>query len=150
MYFGEYERTVDYKGRLTVPGHLLVATEDADWSKVMVVRADPPCLYVYDMHTWRAVMDEAYRSMDDDESRLFMHRALADAHLSEVDNLNRVTIPAALLEHSGIEKRAVVVGMFNRVELWNPEVWQRYLETLEDVAIPSIADLSRARIRQVS
>ena len=95
-------------------------------------------------------MDEAYRSMDDDESRLFMHRALADAQLSDVDNLKRITIPATLLGHAGIEKRAVVVGMFNRLELWDPAAWKEYLEGLEDVEVPSIADLSRARIREFS
>jgi len=150
MFFGEYERTVDYKGRITVPVHLLVASDDADWTKVMVLKADPASLYVYDLKTWKAVLDEAYRSMDDDESRLFMHRALADAHLSDVDNLKRITLPAALLDHARIEKRAIVVGMFNRLELWNPEDWQAYLATLEEVPIPSIADLSRSRIRQVS
>jgi MraZ protein len=150
MNFGEYERTVDYKGRITVPAHLLESSDDADWTKVMVLKAEPASLYVYDLKTWKAVLDEAYRSMDDDESRLFMHRALADAYLSDVDNLKRITLPAALLEHSRIEKRAVIVGMFNRLELWNPEVWQEYLARLEEVPIPSIADLSRSRIRQVS
>ena len=150
MYFGEYERTVDYKGRITVPAHLLVVSEDADWTKVMVLKADPASLYVYDLKTWKAVLDEAYRSMDDDESRLFMHRALADAHLSDVDNLKRITLPAPLLDHARIEKRAIIVGMFNRLEVWNPDAWQAYLATLEEVPIPSIADLSRSRIRQVS
>jgi MraZ protein len=150
VYFGEYERTVDYKGRLTVPAHLLVSSEHTDWSRVMVLKAESPCLLVYDLHTWKAVLDEAYRSMDDDESRLFMHRALADASLSEVDNLKRITIPAPLLEYSHIEKRAVVVGMFNRLELWCPEEWESYLSSLADVSIPSIADLSRVRIREIS
>ena len=150
MYFGEYERTVDYKGRLTVPSHLLVASDDTDWSKVMVLKADPQCLYIYDLETWKAVLDEAYRSMDDDESRLFMHRALSDAQLSEVDNLKRITVSALLLQHAQVEKKAVVVGMFNRLEVWNPELWLAYLGTLEEVPVPSISDLSRARIRQVS
>ncbi|GAC1327995.1 MAG: division/cell wall cluster transcriptional repressor MraZ [Chloroflexota bacterium] len=150
MYFGEYERTVDYKGRFTLPGHLLVSAEEADWSSVMVIKGEAPCLYVYDLHTWRAVLDEAYKTLDDDEARLFMHRALSDAHVSDVDTMKRISIPAALLEHATIEKRMVIVGMFNRLELWSPEAWTSYVETLEDVSIPSIADLSRARIREVS
>lgn len=150
MFFGEYERTVDYKGRLTIPPHLLEGSEHADWSRVMVVRGDAPCLYVYDLHTWKAVLDEAYGGMDDDEARLFMHRALQDAHLSEVDSLKRISVPAALLEHAAIEKRTVVVGMFNRIELWEPDRWQEYLDGMADVTIPSIADLSRVRIREVS
>ena len=150
MNFGEYERTVDYKGRLTLPAHLLAPGDDVDWSQIMVLKAEPPSLYVYDFKTWRAVLDEAYRSMDDDEGRLFMHRTLSDAYLSDVDNLKRITIPQSLLEHAAIEKRVVIVGMFNRLELWSPEGWQAYLESMEDVQVPSIADLSRARIRSVS
>jgi MraZ protein len=150
VYFGEYERTVDYKGRLTLPSHLLVTSDDVDWSRVMIIRAEHPSLYVYDLRTWTSVLDEAYRSMDDDESRVFMHRALADAHLSDVDNLKRITVPASLLEHARIDKRSVIVGMFNRLELWSPDVWQSYLESMQEVPVPSISDLSRARIRQVS
>ncbi|HEX6507008.1 MAG TPA: hypothetical protein VF221_05180 [Chloroflexota bacterium] len=150
MNFGEYERTVDYKGRITVPAHLLVGSDDADWSRAMILKSEQACLYLYDLQTWKAVLDEAYRSMDDDESRLFMHRALSDAQLSDVDNLKRITVAAPLLEHAGIEKRAIIVGMFNRLELWNPETWHAYLETLDDVPVPTISDLSRARIRQVS
>jgi MraZ protein len=75
---------------------------------------------------------------------------VSDACLSEVDNLNRITIPAPLLDHSRIQKKAVFVGMFNRLELWSPDEWQSYLSAMEDVPIPSIADLSRVRIREVS
>lgn len=150
MYFGEYERTVDQKGRITVPGHLLAGSSDLDWSRVMVVKGEEACLYVYDLGTWKAVLDEAYRSMDDDESRIFMHRALSDAHLSDVDNLKRISVPAPLLQYAGIDRKTVIVGMFSRLELWDPEAWRSYLAGLDEVAVPSIADLSRARIREVS
>jgi len=150
VYFGEYERTVDHKGRLTVPGHMLVASAESDWSKVMILKAESTCLYVYDLETWKTVLDEAYQSMDDDEGRIFMHRVMADAHLSDVDNLKRISVPAALLSHASIDKRAIIVGMFNRLEVWSPESWESYLENVADVQIPSIADLSRARIRHVS
>jgi MraZ protein len=150
MYFGEYERTVDQKGRVTVPGHLLTASPDADWSRVTLVRADPPCLFLYDLRTWQAVLDAAHRSLDDDDGRVFMHRILADAHVAEIDSLNRVTVPGPLLAHASIGKRAIVVGMFNRLEIWDSAHWQQYLAGLDDVEVPSIADLSRARIREVS
>jgi len=150
VYFGEYERTVDHKGRLTVPGHMLVASAESDWSKVMILKAESTCLYVYDLETWKTVLDEAYQSMDGDEGRIFMHRVMADAHLSDVDNLKRISVPAALLSHASIDKRAIIVGMFNRLEVWSPESWESYLENVADVQIPSIADLSRARIRHVS
>lgn len=150
MYFGEYERTVDHKGRLTMPSHLLVSVEDVDWSKVIVLKSDSPCLYLYDLETWKAVLGQADRNMDDEEKRLFMHRVLADAQISEIDALKRITIPAALLTYAQIERKAVIVGMFNRLELWDPQVWAAHVAAMEDVELPSISDLSRARIREVS
>lgn len=150
MYFGEYERTVDAKGRLTVPGHLLAVSDDADWSRIVIIKAGPPCLYLYDQTGWRTLLRAADDSMDDDERRLFMHRALCDAQFTEIDALKRVTIPAALLAHARVGKKVIVVGMFNRLELWDPSIWSEHIEALEDVELPSIEDLSRARIREVS
>lgn len=116
----------------------------------MILKGESSCLYLYDLATWKAVLNEAYRSMDDDESRLFMHRALSDAHLSEVDNMKRISVPAPLLGYACIEKKTTVIGMFNRLELWDPIEWKQYVDSLGEVEVPSIADLSRARIREVS
>jgi MraZ protein len=150
VYFGEYERTVDYKGRMTLPGHLFAPGEEVDWNRVMIVKGDSSCLYLYDLKTWDVVMSAARQSMDDDESRLFMRRRLSGAQVSDVDNLKRITIPGPLLAYARIDKKSIVIGMFNRLELWDPGVWTEYVDSLEDVEIPSIADLSRASIREVS
>ncbi len=150
MHFGEYERTVDYKGRLSLPAHLLASSGETQPTKVMVMKGEHDCLYLFDLEMLESVLVAARRTMDDDEVRLFMHRTLADAQQSEVDALNRITIPTTLLQYAGIEKRVTIVGMFNRLELWNPDVWSTYLDTLADVELPSIADLSRTRIRDVA
>lgn len=151
MLSGEFERTVDYKGRLTLPTGLLLASPETDWSKAQILKGnDRPCLHLYDLGTWRSILREAHAAMDDDEGRIFMHRILSDAHLSEVDAMKRVTISAPLLEYARLEKRAVVVGMFQRIEVWSPEVWNDYLRDAEEIEVPSISDLSRARIREVS
>lgn len=149
MFFGEYERTLDYKGRLTLPGHLLAAL-GTDCRQVMVVKGEQRCLYLYDLETWKSILEEAYRNLDDDESRLFMHHVLSDAYLSDVDTMKRVNVPAPLLQYAGIEKRTMVVGMFNRIEVWSAEEWAAYLDAMKEVPIPSIADLSRSQIREVS
>jgi len=150
MFFGEYERTVDAKGRLTIPAHLAAARAEADWSKVVIVKGEGPCLFLFDTHTWQTVLGTAFNAFDDEDARLFMHRNLPDAQLSELDALNRVTIPTALLAHAGIEKRVTLIGLFNRVELWDPEAWKSYVESRQDVDVPSIAEVSRASIREVS
>jgi MraZ protein len=150
MYFGEHERTVDAKGRLTLPSHVLATSQDADWSRVVIVKGEGPSLFLYDACTWQNVLSTAYRALDDEDARLFMHRNLPDAQLSELDSLNRITLPGTLLTHAGIEKRVALIGLFNRIELWDPETWTRYVEQRKGVEVPSVADVSRASIREVS
>lgn len=149
MFFGEYERTLDYKGRLSVPAHLL-GVLGTEWRTVMVIKGEQRCLYLYDIQTWQSILEKAQKNMDDDESRLFMHHVLSDAYLSDVDSMKRVTLPASLLQYADIEKRTMVVGMFNRIEVWSVEEWASYLETMKEVPVPSIAELSRGLIREVS
>jgi MraZ protein len=149
VFFGKNERTVDYKGRLTIPTHLLTASDESDWSRLVVVKADPPCLYVYDFAGWRTILGAARETLDDDEQRLFMQK-LEDSHVTEIDSLKRITIPSTLLAHAAIDKRVVVVGLLSRLELWNPDSWEKHLGGLQDVEIPTIEDLSRARIHEVS
>ena len=149
MFFGEYERALDYKGRLTVPGHLLAAL-GREARQVMLVKGEQRCLYLYELETWKTLLEEAYRNLDDDESRLFMHHVVSDAYLSDVDTMKRITIPAPLLQYAGIEKQTMVVGMFNRIEVWSAEEWGSYLDAMKEVPIPSIAGLSRSQIREVS
>ena len=151
MLSGEFERTVDYKGRLVLPSGLLSATPDADWTKVQVLKSpERQCLQVYDMGTWQSVLRQAYATLDDDEGRVFMHRILSEAHVSELDGMNRITVPTGLLSHAGVDKRVIIVGMFQRLELWSPELWEAYLEELGEVELPTISDLTRARMREVS
>lgn len=150
MFFGEFERTVDQKGRLTIPSDLLDARLDLDWARVMIMKAETTCLYVYDLATFNGVLAEARRSMDDDDSRLFMHRTLTDAHVAEVDSMKRITLPASLLRHATIEKKAIVVGLFDRIEVWEPAAWAAFLDSYSEVEVPTISDLSRHRIREVS
>jgi MraZ protein len=152
VFSGEYERTVDAKGRLTVPSHLLTTSSDeAEWSRVMVVKSEsPPCLYVYDVKSWDGILERAYREMDLDDYRLFTHRILAEAQLSDVDSVKRITIPAALLTHARIEKQAIILGVADHTEVWGPDPWNAYLAENKDIEVPSIADLSRKdKIRPV-
>jgi MraZ protein len=150
LFSGEHPRTIDQKGRLTLPSSILESDVDRDWSRVTVIKGDVQCLYVYDLQTFNELLGEAQRNMDDDDGRLFMHRTLRDSQVAEVDAMKRITLPAALLKHAGIERQAVVLGMFSRLEVWEPEAWKAYLESMSDVEVPSISDLSRARIREVS
>lgn len=156
---GKYERKLDYKGRLAIPEDLL-KTSDQDWSRVVVMRQEAHVdtsgdvshglLCLYDVRTWQEFLTEAYRTLDIDEARMFMEKRVADASTVDVDAMKRLTLPAPLLQFSRIEKQVIVTGILDHIEVWNPESYQSYVDALDDeVAVPSIEDLARRRIRVV-
>jgi division/cell wall cluster transcriptional repressor MraZ len=163
LYYGNHERKLDYKGRLGIPEDLTALGDS--WSRAVLVRAtdgladEPPypCLFLYDVARWNELLQAAplEQNMDANEERLFMHKVVADAATVDVDAMKRLTIPERLLGHADLKKQESVriMGMFNHVEIWNPDIYDTYMGILEglDVPVPSLFDLARrAAVRAVS
>ncbi len=160
MFSGVHERKLDYKGRLTIPDDLLNGA-DHEWHRAIAIKQtsdvrltpDEPTrfLALYDLETWQGLLRDAQRELDPDESRLFMHTVVADASMLEVDAANRVTLPGPLLQYANIERQAVVTGIFDHVEIWNPATYEAYVEApwTKEVAVPDIGDIARRRLRQI-
>lgn len=163
-FSGVHERKFDYKNRITIPEHLSQSGSKS-FQRVMVMKGTsdiPPedrdvfkFLYFWDIETWDALLEEAYLRMDEDAGRKFMNSVVADSAVADVDVSSRVTIPERLLQYAGIEKqaRAIVAGIFDHLEIWSFDTWTAYQSSptvQEEVKIPSIPDLARGRIHQVS
>jgi MraZ protein len=163
-FSGVHERKFDYKNRITIPEHLS-QSGPVSFQRVMAMKGAsdiPPedgnafkFLYFWDMETWDSLLEEAYRRMDEDAARKFMHSVVADSAAADVDVSSRVTVPERLLQYAGIEKqaKAIVAGIFDHLEIWSFDSWMAYQSSpivQEDVKIPLIPDLARSRIREVS
>lgn len=117
---GEYNHTVDTKGRLIIPakfreklGETFVVTKGLDG-----------CLYVYSDEEWEKIEDKfSELPLTDEDARQFTRFFFSGAADCEVDKQGRVLLPAVLREHAGIEKEAVLAGVLNRVEIWSKERW---------------------------
>ena len=121
MFMGEYNHTVDTKGRLIVPskfreqlGDEFVATKGLDG-----------CLFVYSKSEWENI-EEKFRNvpLTTKDARKFARFFFAGAASCEVDKQGRILLPVVLREYAGIEKDVVSVGVFNRVEIWDKDKWQ--------------------------
>lgn len=162
MFYGQHERKLDYKGRLGIPEELLTAGGE-EWRRAVVIKDSselpgpegklPSFMSLFDLETWRELLQSAHGNMDADEARLFMDRVVGEASTVDVDSSKRVTLPERLLQYANIERQAMVrvVGAFDHIEVWNPLIHVAHLEALdkEGVRIRSIADLARGRIREV-
>ncbi len=121
MFMGEYNHTIDAKGRLIIPSKFREALGD----EFVVTKGMDGCLFVFDNSEWQA-FEAKLRSlpMIDKEARQFTRYFLAGAASLEVDKQGRILLPAVLREFADITKDAVLVGVGNRVEIWSKDRWE--------------------------
>ena len=121
MFMGEYNHTVDTKGRLIVPSKFREQLGD----EFVVTKGLDGCLFVYPESEWKTI-EEKFRSvpLTTKDARKFARFFFAGAASCEVDRQGRILLPAVLREYAGIDKEVVSVGVFNRVEIWDKDKWQ--------------------------
>ena len=135
MFAGEFRCKLDDKGRFFIPSSIreLLDKGKPDQTKsVMFVRGQTECLWLYALQDWEHKLARARESLDDDQSRLFMHVIVSETMGSEIDRSGRICVPRRLRELSGIEEEIVVIGMYDRLELWSLEEWNSYLSRMEE------------------
>ena len=121
MCMGEYNHTVDTKGRLIVPSKFREQLGD----EFVVTKGLDGCLFVYSKSEWENI-EEKFRNvpLTTKDARKFARFFFAGAASCEVDKQGRILLPVVLREYAGIEKDVVSVGVFNRVEIWDKDKWQ--------------------------
>ena len=133
MFAGSYPCRLDEKGRFIVPSPMREQLE-AEGNSVVFVKGAEPALWMYSIVEWSGVLERIRTKLDEDQSRLFMHKIVSEAGTSEVDKAGRVLIPTRLRKAIPVEddQEIVVVGLYNRLEIWNPSEWRRYISRNED------------------
>ncbi len=125
---GEYECKLDPKGRMVLPSRIKSALPDAEVLKVYIKRGFEQCLVMYSELEWKKVYSKvAGLSEFNEEHRNFQRNFFSGSVELELDNNGRLLLPKTMIKYAGIDKEIVVVGVGNRVELWNPEAYNAFL-----------------------
>ena len=135
MFAGEFRCKLDDKGRFFIPSSIreLLDKGKPDLTKsVVFVRGQTECLWLYALQDWEHKLARARETLDDDQSRLFMHFIVSETMASEIDRSGRICLPRRLRDLSGIEEEVVVIGMYDRLEIWSLEEWNSYLARMEE------------------
>ncbi len=133
MFMGEYNHTVDAKGRLIVPSKFREQLGD----EFVVTKGLDGCLFVYENTEWKALEEKLHAlPLTNANARKFSRFFLAGATTCEVDKQGRILLPAVLREFAGIDKEAVLVGVGSRIEIWNRDTWNKSntYDDMEEIA----------------
>lgn len=128
MFIGEYSHSIDPKRRLAMPSKF----RGELGSRVVVTRGLDRSLFVYPMKVWEALAEKlGTMPVGEAATRSFVRLQLAGAADVELDSQGRVLIPDYLVEYAGLGKGTVIVGLFNRLEIWSEEKWKSYKKEAE-------------------
>ena len=133
MFMGEYNHTVDAKGRLIVPSKFREQLGD----EFVGTKGLDGCLFVYENTEWKALEEKLHAlPLTNANARKFSRFFLAGATTCEVDKQGRILLPAVLRDFAGIDKEAVLVGVGSRIEIWNREAWNQSntYDDMEEIA----------------
>ncbi len=129
MFLGEYEHSVDIKGRLAVPAKFRAQLEGG----LVVTRGFERCLQVYPLAQWQALYDKINSlPIGQAEARALRRLLFAQAFDTELDKQGRLLVTGALRTYAGIGEQAVIAGMGTHFEIWANDAWAATLADLND------------------
>jgi MraZ protein len=122
---------LDSKGRIQIPSNFRaqMSFDDDDHKPLVMTKGPNSCIYIF----MQDVFDKYKQKIDDlqvdKKKKLRQLRKLADAIEScNIDANWRVRLPDVLLEYAQIDKEVLIMGMFDKIELWNPDKFNEYLD----------------------
>jgi MraZ protein len=128
-YFsGEYESKLDAKGRLILPARLKANLPVASGNNIVITRGFESCLVLYPELEWRKVFSKVSGLNEfNEEYRNFQRNFFRGMTEAELDNNGRFLLPKTMLKYAQIESEAILVGMGNRIEIWNADLYDQFL-----------------------
>lgn len=136
MFIGEYKYSIDEKKRLAIPPKF----RQVLGKKAVITKGLDQCLFLYSAKEWGVLAEKISKTpLTQADARGFARVMLAGAMEANIDNMGRILVPDYLKNYAGLEKKVVVAGIYNRIEVWDESKWQQYNEKTES-AVGDIAE----------
>ena len=128
MLIGEFQHTIDAKKRMSVPAKLRKELGKG----AVITRGIDNCLVIYPLKEWKVMSSKLGKLTETQhEARGFARIKLAGATVVNFDSLGRVLIPEYLKKYACLNKDAVIIGLYNRLEVWDVKKWEKYRAKIE-------------------
>lgn len=143
MFIGQYEHSIDEKGRLAFPAKF---RKDLQAGAVVTKGLDG-CLFVFPKAKFKQMADSISRlPYTKSAARLYSRLILSNAGEIEFDKQGRVHIPPYLKSHAKLKKTAVICGLYDRIEIWSDKNWEEVSKKVSQEAGEVVEELSAIEI----
>lgn len=125
MFLGEYRYSLDIKKRLSIPSKFRKILG----KNPILTRGLDGSLFLYPQREWKRLAQKLGKlPLGKSDARGLQRLILSGAMEVNLDSLGRILIPDYLKEYAGLEKEVVIVGLYNHIEIWAKERWERYFQ----------------------
>ena len=143
---GKYNFSVDDKGRISIPAKLRKNLAGAANNAFVATRGLDGCIFLYPSDVWEKREADMAEKLNVyvPENRMFMRLLLEHANDVMLDKQSRIMVPQELLDFAGITSAVLVVGLSDRIELWNPDLYAQkvsiYESQYDDIALKAMVN----------
>ncbi len=139
MFYGEFEHSIDRKGRLILPAKFREVAKAQFVEKFFVTRGLDKCLFMFSEEEWRS-QENKFKTMSftKQQSRTFNRLLFSGAQEVASDKQGRILLPQYLKDFADIKKDVMIVGVSNRIEIWAKDAWNDFYknsrQSFEEIA----------------
>lgn len=128
MFIGEYKYNLDNKNRLALPAKFRKLFKEG----AVITKGLDNCLFIYTSKEWQKLADKlSSLPFSQAKSRAFSRMMLAGAMDVSLDGQGRINLPDYLKQFAALNKKVVIAGLYNRLEIWDEKMWGKYQRVSE-------------------
>ncbi len=128
MFRGEFKYSMDAKGRISIPAKLRKHVNPEAENTFVMTKSTNKCIDIYPLDNWKVIEEklEKLNPFVPEQARLI--RTMLQYTVDDtLDSQSRILIPTNLIEYAGIEKDVLILGVLKKIEVWNPKIFEDYM-----------------------
>jgi MraZ protein len=138
-FLGEYEATIDAKGRFLLPGGLKKQMQE-EASTIVISRGFEKCLLLYPLKSWEAI-EEKIKKLNEFNPKVSQFRTLfvGGASYVDLDTAGRILLPPSLREYAGLGKDILLASDIDKIKIWDSGKYKKFFEEFSSDAFANLA-----------
>ena len=125
-FTGEHSYSLDVKGRINIPAKFRNVLSDDNEKSFVITKGMDFCVYAYPAIVWQSIENELKKlSSLSNVNRSFVRNTVRYASMVKYDKQGRIAITPNLIKYANLKKEALIIGMVNKIEIWNPSLLEK-------------------------